>query len=181
MTSIALCTINSSARSIARLCQVSRSAHGTADFHSFVARYSTLRKCAFLPGGKWSFIKAATRQMSQASPRRISLGRYGKGVFLAAGAAAVTGVLTAGISHFQRAEMATKISKVEEEEGNILERCKSFMSVPVTDIKVLEQRKEAMSTRMEMLIMETQAAFCRALEEVDGGSFRVDRWSRKEG
>ncbi len=178
MTSIALCTINSSARSIASLCQVSRSAHGTADFHAFVARYSTLRKCAFLPGGKWSVIRAATRQMSQASPGRISLG---KGVFLAAGAAAVTGVLTAGVSHFQRAEMATKISKVDEEEGNILERCKSFMSVPVTDIKVLEQRKDAMSTRMEMLIMETQAAFCRALEEVDGGSFRADRWSRKEG
>uniref|UniRef100_A0A673IUT7 coproporphyrinogen oxidase n=1 Tax=Sinocyclocheilus rhinocerous TaxID=307959 RepID=A0A673IUT7_9TELE len=154
MTSIALCTINNSARSIARLCQVSRSAHGTADFHSF---------------------------MSHASPGRISLGRYGKGVFLAAGAAAVTGVLTAGVSHFQRAEMATKVSTVEEEEEDIRERCKSFMSLPVTDIRVLEQRKDAMSTRMEMLIMETQAAFCKALEEVDGGTFKVDRWSRKEG
>ncbi|XP_016357641.1 oxygen-dependent coproporphyrinogen-III oxidase, mitochondrial-like [Sinocyclocheilus anshuiensis] len=181
MTSIGLRTINNSARSIARLCQVSRSAHGTADFHSFVARYSTLRKCAFLPGGKWSFIRAGTRQMSHASPGRISLGRYGKGVFLAAGAAAVTGVLTAGVSHFQRAEMATKVSTVEEEEGDIRERCKSFMSLPVTDIRVLEQRKDAMSTRMEMLIMETQAAFCKALEEVDEGTFKVDRWSRKEG
>lgn len=119
--------------------------------------------------------------MSQSSPGRISLGRYGKGVFLAAGAAAVTGVLAAGVNHFQRAEMAMKISKVEEEEGDIRERSKSFMSPPVTDIKVLEQRKDEMSTRMEMLIMETQAAFCRALEEVDGGTFKVDRWSRKEG
>ncbi|XP_016422089.1 oxygen-dependent coproporphyrinogen-III oxidase, mitochondrial-like [Sinocyclocheilus rhinocerous] len=126
-------------------------------------------------------IRAGTRQMSHASPGRISLGRYGKGVFLAAGAAAVTGVLTAGVSHFQRAEMATKVSTVEEEEEDIRERCKSFMSLPVTDIRVLEQRKDAMSTRMEMLIMETQAAFCKALEEVDGGTFKVDRWSRKEG
>ncbi|XP_056319795.1 oxygen-dependent coproporphyrinogen-III oxidase, mitochondrial [Danio aesculapii] len=182
MTSLALCTINNSARSIARLCRVSRSAHGTDDVHSFVARYSTLRKCsAFLPGGKCSFIKTGTRQMCQASPGRISLGRYGKGVFLAAGAAAVTGVLVAGVSHFQRAEMATKISRVEEEDGDIRQRCKSFMSPPITDIKLLERRKDEMSTRMEMLIMETQAAFCRALEQVDGGSFRVDRWSRKEG
>lgn len=119
--------------------------------------------------------------MSQASPGRFSLGRYGKGVFLAAGAAAVTGVLAAGVSHFQRAEMATKISKFEEVEGDMRERCKSFMSPPVTDIKVLEQRKDAMSTRMEMLIMETQAEFCKALEEVDGGTFKVDNWTRKEG
>jgi len=119
--------------------------------------------------------------MSQASAGRVSLGRYGKGVFLAAGAAAVTGVLAAGVSHFQRAEMATKISKVEEVEGDMRERCKSFMSPPVTDIKVLEQRKDAMSTRMEMLIMETQAAFCKALEGVDGGTFKVDSWTRKEG
>ncbi|XP_051509688.1 oxygen-dependent coproporphyrinogen-III oxidase, mitochondrial-like [Myxocyprinus asiaticus] len=181
MTSIVLFSINRAARSTPRLCQVSRSAHGTADFHSFVARNSTLRKCAFLPGVKWSFVRTGTRQMSHGSAGSISLGRYSKGVFLAAGAAAVTGVLVAGVSHFQRAEMATKISKVEDEEGDIRERCKSFMSPPVTDIKVLEQRKDAMSTRMEMLIMETQAAFCKALEEVDEGTFRVDRWSRKEG
>ncbi|KAG7283610.1 hypothetical protein CRUP_020383 [Coryphaenoides rupestris] len=38
-----------------------------------------------------------------------------------------------------------------------------------------------MSTRMEMLIMETQAEFVRALEKVDGGKFKADRWHRKEG
>lgn len=99
---------------------------------------------------------------------------------MAGTAAAVAGFVASGC-HFQRAEMATRIPKVEEEEGDIAERCKSFMSPPVTDINVLQQRKEEMSTRMEMLIMETQAEFCRALEDVDGGLFKVDRWERKEG
>lgn len=92
----------------------------------------------------------------------------------------VAGVI-AGFCHFQKAEMASRIAKDIEGERAILEKCKEFMSAPVTDIEVLQQRKEDMSTRMEMLIMETQAAFCRALEEVDGGKFKVDRWQRKEG
>lgn len=175
MTSLALYTVNNTVRSAATLCKVYRSAHGTAGFHSFVSNSS---KRAFLPGGKWSFVRTGTRPMLHTSQGWISFRRYGK-VFLAAGAAAVTGVLAAGASHFQRAEMATKIPKVED--GDIRERCQSFMSPPVTDIKVLEERKDAMSTRMEMLIMETQTAFCKALEEVDGGTFKVDRWSRKEG
>lgn len=71
------------------------------------------------------------------------------------------------------------IPKTEETE--ISEKCKKFMSPPCTDVKVLQQKKEGMCTRMEMLIMETQAEFCRALEEVDGGKFKVDKWERKEG
>lgn len=55
------------------------------------------------------------------------------------------------------------------------------MSPPVTDISVLQGNKDEMRTKMEMLIMETQADFCKALEKVDGGTFRVDRWKRKEG
>ncbi|TRY95210.1 hypothetical protein DNTS_010021 [Danionella cerebrum] len=181
MTSVALYTINSSTRSIARLCQVSRSAHGTADPHSFVARFSTLRKCALFPGGKCPSLR--TRQMSYSSPGRFSLGRYGKGMFLVAGAtAAVTGALAAGASPFQRVEMASKISEeAENETGDIQERCKSFMSPTVTDIKVLEQRKDEMSTRMELMIMDTQAAFCRALEEVDGGTFKDGKVFEKAG
>uniref|UniRef100_A0A8B9HZ91 coproporphyrinogen oxidase n=1 Tax=Astyanax mexicanus TaxID=7994 RepID=A0A8B9HZ91_ASTMX len=67
---------------------------------------------------------------------------------------------------------------VQDEEGNVAERCKKFMSPPITPMEVLEKRKEEISSRMEMLIMQTQAEFCRALEEVDGGKFKVDRWSR---
>lgn len=118
--------------------------------------------------------------------------RRGGGALLLSGAAAVTAAAAvagflANAEHFQRAEMATMVlredeaKEKEQEEGDILERCRGFMSPPVTDIKVLEQRKAEMSTRMEMLIMETQAEFCRALEEVDGGTFKVDRWNRKEG
>lgn len=99
-------------------------------------------------------------------------------------AAAIAGFL-ANANHFQRAEMATRVSKAVEEkpqeEGDILERCRGFMSPPVTDVRVLQGSKAEMRTRMEMLIMETQAEFCRALQEVDGGTFKVDRWDRKEG
>lgn len=92
----------------------------------------------------------------------------------------------ANANHFQRAEMATKIpstakERQEREERDILERCRGFMSSPVTDIRVLQERKGEMSTRMEMLIMETQAEFCKALQEVDGGTFKVDQWQRREG
>ena len=84
----------------------------------------------------------------------------------------------------QRAEMATAVVAPQvsvEEEGDIVERCKKFMSLPVTDVSVLQERRAEMSTRMEMLVMETQADFCRALEKVDGGTFKVDRWTREEG
>lgn len=55
------------------------------------------------------------------------------------------------------------------------------MCAPVTDARVLQENKGEMRTKMEMLIMETQAEFCKALEEVDGGTFQVDKWQRKEG
>lgn len=67
------------------------------------------------------------------------------------------------------------------EEGSVAERCKMFMSPPVTPMELLEKRKGEISARMEILIMETQAEFCRALEKVDGGKFKVDRWTREEG
>lgn len=39
-----------------------------------------------------------------------------------------------------------------------------------------------MKTKMELMIMETQAQVCRALAQVDGiADFTVDRWERKEG
>lgn len=106
-----------------------------------------------------------------------------RGAAAVTAAAAVAGLL-ANANHFQRAEMATKVPLPvvgKEEEEDILEKCRGFMSKPVTDVSVLQEKKADMSTRMEMLIMETQAEFCRALEEVDGGTFKVDQWRRKEG
>uniref|UniRef100_A0A673X0B8 coproporphyrinogen oxidase n=1 Tax=Salmo trutta TaxID=8032 RepID=A0A673X0B8_SALTR len=81
--------------------------------------------------------------------------RIMRGALLVAGAAAAVVGFVASASHFQRAEMATMIPKTEETE--ISEKCKKF------------RRRTS------------QAEFCRALEEVDGGKFKVDKWERKEG
>ncbi|XP_076860460.1 oxygen-dependent coproporphyrinogen-III oxidase, mitochondrial [Brachyhypopomus gauderio] len=140
----------------------------------------TLRSTAGVRGAAHLRAGVGVRQVSRSAAGRTAGGRY-RNVFVATGAAAVAGVVAAGVSHFQRAEMSARISRVAVDEGDIAERCRSFMSPPVTDMKVLQQKKGEMTTRMEMLIMETQAEFCKALEQVDGGTFRVDRWDRKEG
>uniref|UniRef100_A0A3Q1GTR2 Oxygen-dependent coproporphyrinogen-III oxidase, mitochondrial n=1 Tax=Acanthochromis polyacanthus TaxID=80966 RepID=A0A3Q1GTR2_9TELE len=134
------------------------------------------------------WLSRGTRFRSQGTPGSSAARATRRGALALGGAAAVTaaaavaGFLANG-NHFQRAEMATRVSTAveEKEEGDILERCRGFMSPPVTDIAVLQGSKAEMRTRMEMLIMETQAEFCRALQEVDGGTFKVDRWDRKEG
>lgn len=127
--------------------------------------------------------------MSHGTAGGSACGRSRRAALALSGAAAVTAAaavagLLANANHFQRAEMATKVPQPavgKEEDVDILERCRGFMSQPVTDISVLQERKGEMSTRMEMLIMETQAEFCKALQEVDGGTFKVDQWRRKEG
>lgn len=165
MTSL-LSTLNRCLRSTARLCNVSQP--------------KVVYKSHFIAGGRWSTRWSSrfthTAEAARGSP---ASGKYRKGVLIATG---VFGTVAAGVCHLQQAEMATRVKKMEEEEeGNVAERCRSFMSPPVTDVRVLERRKQEMSSRMEMLIMETQAEFCRALQEVDGGTFKVDRWSREEG
>ncbi|XP_049577853.1 oxygen-dependent coproporphyrinogen-III oxidase, mitochondrial [Syngnathus scovelli] len=141
----------------------------------------------------WSSRTTGVRFMSQGTAGRTSAGGRSsrRGALALSGAAAVTATaavagLLANVNHFQRAEMATVVPRAAEEDknqeqGDILERCRGFMSPPVTDVAVLQARKGEMCTRMEMLIMETQAEFCKALEAVDGGTFTVDRWERKEG
>ncbi|XP_034035775.1 oxygen-dependent coproporphyrinogen-III oxidase, mitochondrial [Thalassophryne amazonica] len=139
------------------------------------------------PGTRWFCARTGVRLMSHGSAGWAATGQasrrgalLARGVATATAAAAVAGLL-ANAGHFQRAQMATRVPQAVEQEGDIPERCRRFMSPPVTDIGVLQERKEDIRTRMEMLIMETQAEFCRALEEVDGGTFQVDRWERKEG
>lgn len=127
----------------------------------------------------WRTRTGSTRQMSSG---RIATGTAGKRlIWVTGGAAAVAGAVVAGFNHLQQAEMATRTEMVKDEVGNVAELCKTFMSPPVTSVELLEKRKGEISSRMEMLIMQTQAEFCRALEEVDGGKFKVDRWSRAEG
>lgn len=97
--------------------------------------------------------------------------------------AAVAGCM-ANKDHFPRADMATgggRAAEMRGQEGRIADRCRGFMCPPVTDVRLLQEREGEMRTRMEMLIMETQVEFCRALEQVDGGTFQVDKWQREEG
>ncbi|XP_067125931.1 oxygen-dependent coproporphyrinogen-III oxidase isoform X1 [Centruroides vittatus] len=56
-----------------------------------------------------------------------------------------------------------------------------FMAVPITDTKKLEQNKDDMKIKMELLILRIQSDVCKALERVEGKEFKVDRWERSEG
>lgn len=60
---------------------------------------------------------------------------------------------------------------------------KAFMATPITAVDKLERSQDNMRTKMELMVMRTQADFCRALEslESNGSVFKVDRWTRKEG
>ncbi|KAG7332779.1 hypothetical protein KOW79_004613 [Hemibagrus wyckioides] len=163
MTSSLLSTLNRGLRATVRLCTVSQP--------------RIIYKSSLIAGGRWS-VRCSSRftNMTETARGPPAFGKHRKGVLMATG---VFGIVAAGVCHLQKAEMATRVKKVEE--GDVAERCRNFMAPPVTDVRLLEQRKHEMSSRVEMLIMETQAEFCRALEEVDGGTFRVDRWSRQEG
>lgn len=171
MATVGLYSVNRTLQTTARKCFISP-LNGVAN---------TTLSCP-LPGTPWFSRATGVRFMSHGTAGRSSPGRANRGALLLAGAAAAAMGFVASASHFQRAEMASVVPQVTvEEERDIPERCKGFMSPPVTDVSVLQERRAEMSTRMEMLIMETQADFCRALEKVDGGTFKVDRWEREEG
>lgn len=56
------------------------------------------------------------------------------------------------------------------------------MTSPVTPLEHLESNPNDMKTRMELMIMQVQAEFCRALEKEENNSqFTVDKWKREEG
>ncbi|XP_061739053.1 oxygen-dependent coproporphyrinogen-III oxidase, mitochondrial [Nerophis ophidion] len=170
MASMAFCCVKSLAQATSR--------RGLSPNFKWLSRVTRQSPCS-LPG-TWT---TGARFMSHGA----AAGGRRKGVLVLSGAAAVTAAvagLLANNWHFRQADMATLVPKAAEEtrqEGDILSRCRGFMSPPVTDVAVLQARKDDMCTRMEMLIMETQADFCKALQEVDGGTFQVDRWERKEG
>ncbi|XP_075710558.1 oxygen-dependent coproporphyrinogen-III oxidase, mitochondrial [Rhinoderma darwinii] len=101
----------------------------------------------------------------------------GRPSLLVAAGAAVAAGLVAGYHHLQRAEMASL-----DHGEDIDKRIAEFMAPPVTELEKMRRNGNDMKTRMELLIMETQAEVCRALEKADGGaSFTVDRWQRTEG
>ncbi|KAK2173920.1 hypothetical protein NP493_842g01002 [Ridgeia piscesae] len=56
-----------------------------------------------------------------------------------------------------------------------------LMAPPVTDVTQLEKTMDTIKSRMEVMIMKTQAEVCHALEEQDGQKkFLVEKWSRAE-
>lgn len=183
MASMTLCSVK-------RRCLLSgfKTLAGAGDSSLLLAAAHS-RSLTWLPSPRWSSRgSAAVRFLSHGTAGGSSTGGARRGALALGGAAALTAAAAvagflANVNHFQRAEMATSVLPALEkgDEGDILERCRGFMSPPVTDISVLQELKGEMRTRMEMLIMETQADFCRALQEVDGGTFKVDRWERKEG
>ncbi|XP_035250326.1 oxygen-dependent coproporphyrinogen-III oxidase, mitochondrial [Anguilla anguilla] len=180
MAGMALCVGNGTSRSAAKLAYCCKGGRGILNSRLCIFSERPSNTVVFSVGAGGFCRASGVRFASRLAWGRTVDARFRNNTLVAAGAAMVAGVI-AGFCHFQKAEMASRIAKDIEGERAILEKCKEFMSAPVTDIEVLQQRKEDMSTRMEMLIMETQAAFCRALEEVDGGKFKVDRWQRKEG
>lgn len=103
--------------------------------------------------------------------------------------AGLAGLAAAAFGHVERAGMVPKSSGPRgpspgrpEEEDELARRCRRFMAMPVTDLRELRRRPGDVKTKMELLILETQAQVCKALAQVDGGaSFSVDRWERKEG
>ncbi|KAG3271634.1 coproporphyrinogen oxidase, transcript variant X2 [Ictidomys tridecemlineatus] len=110
------------------------------------------------------------------------------GTGLAAALAGLAGLATAAFGHVHRAEMVPKSSGARSpsperpQEDDLARRCSCFMASPVTDLDELRKRPGDMKTKMELLILETQAQVCQALAQVDGvASFSVDRWERKEG
>uniref|UniRef100_A0AAX7UUF9 coproporphyrinogen oxidase n=1 Tax=Astatotilapia calliptera TaxID=8154 RepID=A0AAX7UUF9_ASTCA len=188
MATIVFYSVNKTAHSAARRCLTSplkRLASAGESVSRLASTHS--RSVPLLPGTRWFSRGTGVRFMSHGTAgwsgntRRGALALSGAAAVTAA--AAVAGFL-ANTDHFQRAEMATRVPRAAKETGeeaDIPQRCRGFMSPPVTDISVLQGNKDEMRTKMEMLIMETQADFCKALEKVDGGTFRVDRWKRKEG
>nr|XP_028582464.1 oxygen-dependent coproporphyrinogen-III oxidase, mitochondrial [Podarcis muralis] len=106
--------------------------------------------------------------------------------------AAATAAVLAGLGLARRAEMEQQRrgqlagggggSREAEGADELALRCERFMAPPVSGLGELRDRRGAMRSRMELLIMETQSQVCSALAQVDrGAQFTVDRWERKEG
>lgn len=111
-----------------------------------------------------SFKTLGTISVYQHSFKRTKIRNVG-GVLLACGIATYKGFT-------DKAEMASSLPKFSK-----------FMAEPVTSAEILQNNVNSMTTKMEMMIMQIQADFCKALEaeEEDGVVFKVDKWERQEG
>ena len=57
------------------------------------------------------------------------------------------------------------------------------MAEPITDEATREREKDSMRVRMELMILQIQRDFIKALESEEDPKFKfkVDRWTRSEG
>ncbi|XP_017111468.1 oxygen-dependent coproporphyrinogen-III oxidase [Drosophila elegans] len=88
-----------------------------------------------------------------------------------------------GLASFSAVTYAHSAEAVNPKVKGVQLNTSRFMAEPITDSKELLGDKDNMRHRMELLIMEIQAEFCRALEAEEncGQKFKVDRWERAEG
>ncbi|KAH8329116.1 hypothetical protein KR074_003937 [Drosophila pseudoananassae] len=105
---------------------------------------------------------------------RRSKGQHIRGFLLGTG----LGLTTFSVVTYADAAAAEDHAKVKQTLNT-----SRFMAEPITDSKELLADKDNMRHRMELLILEIQAEFCRALEAEEncGQRFAVDRWKRAEG
>lgn len=83
------------------------------------------------------------------------------------------GISVAGIGTF------ANFTSLSAREKSVQELSAGFMAAPLS--KALEENRNTMRTKMELMILKAQGDICRKLAEIEGDSFRVDRWERKEG
>lgn len=120
-------------------------------------------------------LSAASRRWLGSAPPGVPAVRGGRRWALAA--AGALGGLGLGLGLWRRRAFMAAAEEKEEEEMR-----RRFMAPPVSGLRELRRRRRELGSRMELLIMETQAEVCRALAALDpGASFAVDTWERKEG
>jgi len=98
-------------------------------------------------------------------------------------AAAVSTGLVVCYGVFNRAELTRYMlpAACETTSATVLLKCdvSKFMAPPVTDLSKLRLDPDSVATKMELLVMETQASVCRAIEALeDGAKFQVDAWQK---
>ncbi|XP_060028149.1 oxygen-dependent coproporphyrinogen-III oxidase, mitochondrial [Erinaceus europaeus] len=112
-------------------------------------------------------------------------GGAGLGLAAALGAAGLgAGLLAAlgpGAGPVRRADMARAAGDADPDD-ELGRRCGRFMAPPVSALSELRARPDDVRTRMELLVLDTQARLCGALQLLDAGArFSVHRWRREEG
>ena len=93
----------------------------------------------------------------------------------------VVGTTFCGLSTFAYVTCQTEHNSEINARADFISKVGSTMAEPITPVDHLLATPTDMKTRMELLILNMQAKICHALEEIESGPFRVDRWERADG